>query len=217
VWGTDQVGVEAGLQWHDTSLSLSVVNGLTPEPEGGQVVGVGIIPDENASKDIQVFANQILGPRSGISALYWHGTVDLPVDPAGFIDGSNDATYLDHYDRMALFGSIGSARLIGLVGAELGIDQARDPVSGERSRFNSGGAYAEGDVAIVPGAVGFLRLDYFDPSTDKDDNEVKGVVAGAALYHEWLEVTPELQLRSTSGAMGDKVESIGLVHAIVIY
>lgn len=217
IWGIDQVGAEVGGQLQDTSLSIAVHNGLNTEVEGGNVVGVGITPDQDQQKDVLVFFNQILGDTTGVSAYYSHGRVHLPTDPAAFVDGTSEETYADNWDRMAVFGSFGMPVFTAMAGGELGVDQARDPVSGNRSRFKSWGTFVEGDVALAPFAVGYLRLDYFDPSSKKDENQMMGAALGASIFHDWVYLTPELQLKSTKGAEGSKVDTTGMVHAVVIY
>jgi hypothetical protein len=217
VWGIDQVGLELGAQWHDTSLSFSVLNGLQTEVEGDAVVGVGITPDEDDSKDIIVFANQILGARSGVSLLWMHGTVRLPTDVPAFVAGMDESTFRDTYDRLALFGGVGAGILTLVAGGELGWDDARDPMTGATSGFRSQGAFLEGDVALGNHVAAFVRLDYFDPSASKEDNERLGATLGASIYHDWVYVIPELQLRSNAGMLGDRTETAGLIHAIAIY
>ena len=217
IWGTDQVGFEVGGQWRDTSLTVSVVNGLQTEVEDERVVGVGITPDQDKRKDVLVFANQIIAGRSGVSALWMHGTVRLPIDPMGFVAGTSEATFRDTYDRLALFGSAGIGIFTALAGGEVGWDDARDPVSGQASSFRSQGAFLEGDAAVATFLAPFLRLDYFDPSTDKDDNERLGATLGASLYLDWVSLIPELQYRWAAGLLGDRNEATVLLHAIAIY
>jgi hypothetical protein len=216
IWGVDQVGVEAGIQWHDFSLSSAVVNGITPTVEEGKTVGVGITTDSNTSKDVIVMANQLFGERSSVSAYYAHGTAALPVDPAGFVDGSNTMTFDDDYDRIAAFGAFGLANFTVMGGGELGFDKQLN-ADGTETRFRSQGAFVEGDVAVWNHAVTYLRLDYFDPSADKDKNIKYAATAGASIFDSWVYVTPELQVKDTQGQMGDKLDLSAIVHAVVIY
>ena len=84
LWGQDQVGAEIGLQWQNTSLSVSVLNGLNVSASDGKVVAHGITADEDNRKDLLVFANQILGETTGISLYYSQGYVSLPFHFARF-------------------------------------------------------------------------------------------------------------------------------------
>ena len=78
-------------------------------------------------------------------------------------------------------------------------------------------AVVEGDLAVGSHAAGFARFDYFDPSTKKSDNEKLGVTIGATITQDWLLLLPELTYRTSAGALGDKVDTAALVHAIVLY
>ena len=89
-------------------------------------------------------------------------------------------------------------QFLALAGGELAFDHARDPETGDISSFRAGGAFAEGQYAILPSLVGFLRFDYFDPSASVGQNEILAGTVGAFLYEEWISVIPEIQVRSTN-------------------
>lgn len=194
----DRVGVDVGVQWQNTSLSVEVVNRTRLEVAEGEVGLSGITPDGRSGKDLIVVANQLLGTRSGLSAYWAHGRVALPVDPDMFAAETNEDTFDDVYDKLAVFASAGTGTLLGLAGAQVGFDQALDPVSAMKSRFTSVGGFVEGDLALAPYCVGYLRLDYVDPSTDASGNQIFGGALGALLYQSSVSIVPELTLRRTT-------------------
>ncbi len=217
LWGVDHVGAEVGIQWEDTSLSFSVNGRMNTEVEEGKVVAVGITPSPKNERDILISANQIIGKHSGVSALYMHGAVGLPTAPGGFISGTDMAMFDDTYDRLAVFASTGTGRFTGLAGGEIGWDDTRDSTTGQQTKFKSFGAFGEVDASITSYAAGFARYDFFDPSTSKDNNQQHGVTLGGTLFRDWVYVTPELQLRTSAGAMGSKITTTGFLHFVALY
>jgi hypothetical protein len=209
----DRIGVDVGVQWQSTSLSIEVVNRSRLEVAEGEVSLIGTMPDTRSGKDLIIFANQILGTRSGLSAYWAHGNVGLPVDPDMFAAGTSEDTFDDHYDKLAVFASGGTGTLLGLAGAQIGFDQARDPVSATKSRFTSIGGYVEGDLAITPYCVGYLRLDYVDPSTDASGNQIIGGALGALVYQSLVSIIPEFTVKRTT----DETDGSLVVRARVIY
>ena len=212
-----RVGAEAGVQWDNTSLSFFVVNGLTTVAREGEVVVTGVPTGGVTREELMVFANQILGPRSGMSAYWAHGSTRPPRDVAGFTAGTNLITWRNDYDRFALFGSVGVGWFTGLMGGEVGFDNSLDPTSGEvsRARSRSGGAFLEGDFTLAPDIALFTRLDYFDPAASASHNTQKGITLGTAFHTQWLYLIPELQYRSTLG--NDLQSATMLLHAVAIY
>lgn len=209
----DRIGIDVGVQWENTSLSIEVVNRARPEIEEGELGVIATTPDTRSGKDLIVVANQILGARSGLSAYWAHGSIALPVDPAAFLAGTNSDTFDDRYDKLAVFGSAGSSKLLGLAGAQISFDQALDAVSGTKSRFSSVGGFAEGNYGFSPHCVGYLRLDYFDPSTDAGGNQIVRGTLGLLAWKPTVSIVPELAVQRTND------ETVGslVVHARVIY
>jgi hypothetical protein len=199
----DRLGAEAGLQWQDTSLTVQIVNSLQTVLRDGEVAATGTLPGVGRRADLAVFANQILGSRSGVSAYWAHGATRPAVDVAAFAAGTSEATWRNAYDRLALFGSFGASWFTVLAGAALGFDQSRDLLTGEKSRFSSHGLFAEGDVALGARTTAFLRLDHFDPSDDTRSGTQNAATVGAVLHDEWIFATPELQYKLTARESGD--------------
>ena len=210
-----RLGADVGFQWKNTSLSFFVVNGLTTVAREGDVTVTGLSAGGATREEFTMFANQILGERSGISAYWAHGSTRPPVDVAGFGAGTNPLTWRNDFDRVALFGSLGVGSFTGLVGGELGFDNAREPTNGTLSRSRSGGAFVEGDFAASPAVALFTRLDYFDPAAAATHNTQKGITAGAAFHQEWLYLIPEMQYRSILG--NDLRTTAFILHGVAIY
>ena len=207
------IGIDLGVQWQNTSLSVEVFNRARIASEDGELAAIGVLPDTRSRKDLMVVANQILGTRSSLSAYWLHGNVGLPVDPELFETGASEETFNNRYDRIALFASGGTSTLLGLAGAQLGFDRARDEVSGETSRFTSVGGFAEGELGIDPHVVCYLRLDYFDPSTDVGDNQIVRGTLGLFAWQPMISVAPELSVQR----IGETTEGALVVKARVTY
>lgn len=214
----DRMGAEAGLQWQDTSLTVQIVNGLQTVAREGEVAATGTLPGIGRRADLVVFANQILGARSGVSALWAHGATRPPIDEAAFAEETSEATWRNAYDRLALFGSVGAGAFTALAGAALGFDQARDPATGGKTRFSSHGLFAEGDVALGARTTAFLRLDHFDPSDDTTIGTQNAATLGAVLHDEWVFATPEFQYKLTSTESGEaRRDAVVVLRVAAIY
>ncbi|MBI2602395.1 MAG: hypothetical protein HYW48_05000 [Deltaproteobacteria bacterium] len=213
LWGQDQVGAELGLQWQNTSLTVSILNGLNVSASDGKVVAHGITADEDNRKDLLVFANQILGETTGISLYYSRGYVSLPVDVAGFAADTDARTWKNTYQRAAAYGSWGLGNALGLAGYMMGDDKSRQ-TSGDLEDFKSKGYFAELDYDFKV-LSSFLRWDNFDPSTTTDDDQIVGLTVGVNFApNEWIHVIPEFQYRKTGS---DLTQTTALLHGVVIY
>ncbi len=208
----NRIGIDVGLQWGNTSLSVEVVNRAQLVVEDGEVRPRTIGPDAGGGKDLIVVANQILGTHSGLSTYWAHGRVALPIDAAAFTEGANLDTWNNPYDKFGAFASGGAGPLLVLGGAQLGFDRALEP-GGGRKRFKSIGGFVEMDVALRPFAVGYVRADYFDPSASLADNHIFAGTIGTLFHQDWVSITPELQIRRLPDATAASL----IVHASVIY
>jgi hypothetical protein len=211
----NRIGAELGVQWRDTSLSVEVLNRAHPEVADGAIAPKATSTDAGGGKDIIVVANHILGTRSGLSAYWAHGEVPLPVDTAAFTSGTNTNTWNNKYDKFGAFASGGWGSLLFLGGVQLGYDHALDMSTGTTvtSRFTSLGGFVEANVGITPWATGYLRADYFDPSTSVSDNHVIAGTAGALIWRDYVSIAPEMQVRRLVGETDTSI----IVHANVIY
>lgn len=193
-----RVGVDIGGQWKDTSLSIEVFNRARITREGGELAPVGVLPDSSSGKDLMVVANQILGSRSSVSAYWLHGNVALPADPDMFESGASADTFNSRYDRFAAFASAGTSTLLGLAGAQLGFDQALDALTQTKSRYSSIGGFVEGELGVSSHMACYLRMDYFDPSTDISANQIIRGTLGMLAWQPMISVAPELSLQRTA-------------------
>lgn len=214
----NRIGAEAGVQWKDTSFTVQIVNGVNTVAREGEIVAEGTTPVVGRHADLVLFANQILGNRSGVSAFWAHGFTRPPIDEAAFAAGTSAATWSNAYDRVALFGSFGVGWFTGLAGGGLGFDQSRDATTGAKTRFLSSGAFVEGDFGVSAMATPFLRLDHFDPNGDVGGNAQHAATVGCVLHHEWVYATPEYQFKITGRpGEGDRRDSVLVLRVAAIY
>jgi hypothetical protein len=213
----NRMAAEVGVQWQDTALSVMVENTLTAGVSGADVVGDATLRDTDNRKNVVVVAHQLVGTYSGVTGYWAHGFTNLPLDPAGFVAGTNAATWRNRFDRLALFGSIGNGTLFGYVGGALGYDHTIDPATGDKSLFKSLGGFVEGNFAVTPWAVPYVRADYFDPSTSTAHNQVWALTAGTGLYTQNAWVIPELSLTRSSADTGRRIDTGAFVRAVAAY
>ncbi len=62
IWNQDQEGLELGATYKDTTLTMAVLNGFNSE------TGAANEGDNNNSRDLLFFFNQIIGDNAGVSA-----------------------------------------------------------------------------------------------------------------------------------------------------
>jgi len=217
-WGFDQAGIEGGVSAGRTSFRATVFNGLLVREEegallafpaqGGPLSKPGGTSSAN-SLDFQLFANRILNPDGGgVSAYYYHGRLDLP------IAGSLDNTFQNSFDRFALYGGYPVLPKLHVLAAfQTGKD---DVVTG--GRFTSRGAFAEADVPLREYATAGVRYDWFDPSTAKADNQVRGVFGFVNIpFQNGLQFIAEYQHKNTKrGINPDRSDNIFQVRFIFI-
>jgi hypothetical protein len=214
----NRIGAEAGVEWKDTSFTAQVVNSLNTVARDGEVVAVGTTPSLGRHADLVLFANQILGERSGVNVLWAHGFTRPPIDEAAFAAGTSDATWNNAYDRLAIFGSLGVGWFTGVAGGGLGFDQSRDPSTGAKKRFRSGGGYVEGDFSVSALVTPFLRLDQFDPSAAVGSNAQYAATVGCVLHREWVYATPEFQYKITRRPEeSDRRDGVLVLRVAAIY
>lgn len=208
-----RTGIDVGVQWKNTSLSVEVVNRAHLVASDGAISANATSEDAGGGKDLIVVANQILGTRSGLSAYWAHGQIGLPTEVMAFAAGTSPATWNNQYDKLAVFASGGWKELLFLGGAELGFDHALDVGPGTTTRFTSVGGFVEAELAILPYAVGYVRADYVDPSTSVGSNQVYAGTLGVLFNENYVSLTPELQIRRLT----DETDTTFVIHAAVIY
>jgi hypothetical protein len=179
-WNFDEAGLELAYVYSRFSVSATLFNGLYLEDEGGSFKAFpaagGALQkpanfDETNSKDFQLFVNQILrDDGSGVSAYFYTGGLDLPIPGAPSF--SPATSFGNRYYRGALYADWRAVPRFELQGAfQLGQDHFYDTVAGNAdATFTSEGFFAEADVPWNEWVTFGGRYDWFDPSTDKDDN-----------------------------------------------
>ncbi len=185
-WGFDQMGLEGGYTYKGFSASVTVFNGTFVKDDDGTLKGfpaqggalfkTATAPSLNY-KDFQLFLNQMIGERAGLSAFYYHGTLDLAKDLSMPLGAGN--LWRNRFDRFSLYAYGQVWKHLALqAGGQLGIDHYFDAAEGSTNKtFLSGGAFGEVLVPIIPGLTAGARYDYCDPASNKDGNEIHAATA----------------------------------------
>jgi hypothetical protein len=186
-WNFDQAGLELAYVHDRTSVSGTVFNGIFFDPNeakafpaaGGELQKPSGFHASNA-KDVQAFINQILKPDgSGISGFLYYGQMDVantstsPFTP--------DSTFGNKFIRLAGYGSWMLMPKLGIQGGyQYGKDHFFDVATGNADQtFKSQGYFGEVDAPVHEHVTLGARYDFFDPSSDIDDNELTAVTGFA--------------------------------------
>jgi hypothetical protein len=149
-----------------------------------------------------LFANQILKEDgSGLSAFFYSGHIDLPKTATAPFEP--DSSFGDAFYRLDGYGSWMFTPKVGVQGAyQLGRDHFFDPVVGNADdTFQSQGFFGEVDFPLYEHATFGGRYDFFDPSTDREDNEKTAVTIFANLpMNDGLQGLAEFQHIQTKRA-----------------
>lgn len=175
-WGFDEAGLEVGYDYRRASVRATIFNGLVLREEEGVLKAFaaqgGSLSKSSSSlahntPDFQFFANQVLHPEGGaLSVYYYHGNIALPVS------GTN-GFFRNNFDRVGVYGSYPVAKPLLLLA---GFQHGRDHLAAGGS-FSSRGVFAEADFPLHEYVVPGVRYDWFDPATNKADNQMWGVTA----------------------------------------
>jgi hypothetical protein len=226
-WNFDESGLELGYSLERTELRATIFNGLTYDPDEGiahpaQTGASGNAFAKNAGRpdfhnvDVQVFLNQILNERGGgVSLYYYNGALALPVD--------NDPTlgyFQDKFYRAAAYASYPVVKqLILVAGGQTGSDKTYTSVAGFGDDSKSNGFFGEGDVDL--NRCGWLagRYDWFDPSDQKDDNEIwAATISLNKPFNNGLQIISEYQHKLTKqGAIADRKDDAFQTRLIWIW
>lgn len=207
-WGFDEAGAEAGFNLHDTSLSLTVFNGLmenAADPaQGGGLRKERGSPTES-SKDYQVFFNQFFGDQGlAVSAYYYNGRISL-----------GSALYKNTFDRYAAYVTVPVQKVM-LLGGYGGGDDKED-ITGNTS--NSKGWFFETDYYASPTLGLGARYDQYDPSDLIKNNNVKAFTAFVDVpFNNGLQLVGEYRNKKTQHGSGpDQTESSANLRFIYIW
>jgi hypothetical protein len=190
-WGFDEAGLEATYVHRRTSASVSLFNGLFVEEEdgvlkafpagGGNLQKTAGFSEKNA-KDWQLLLNQILKEDgSGASFYFYTGSMNVPIDRAVAFTPAN--SFANRFYREAFYAAWRFLPKLEVQGAfQIGQDHFYDATAGNADdTFTSQGAFGEVDVALNEHVTLGGRYDFFDPSTDVDNNGQMGATLFASL------------------------------------
>lgn len=216
-WNFDQAGLELACVRKRTTFSGSVFNGLYVTDDegafkafpaaGGELVKPSGF-DKSNWKDVQIFVNQVLtDDGSGLSFFYYFGHMDLPI-PGTAPDAFAPATSFENdFHRVAVYGSYLVTPKLNVQGAyQLGQDNFYNTTTTKADgTFQSQGLFAEADLPVRDNLTLGGRLDWFDPSKDKDKNDKTGITVFANVpLNDGLQGIAEFQhLQTKRGAVDD--------------
>lgn len=216
-WGFDEVGLELGYTINRTSLRATVFNGLLSngEPAQGGDLSKPVGSPSSNSKDIQLFATQMLTDNGGgLSGYFYAGWLDLPTGVPGA------GTFQNTFQRYAVYGSYPVEKALFLGGYQYGKDKSFDrPLNRVGADFNSSGVFAEGDYNVAEQLWLGLRYDWFDPATNVNDNRIQAITAiGNYSFDNGLQFIGEYQRKdSRKGAAGSQKDDAFQIRMIFIY
>lgn len=197
IWGFDQSGIEVGVTSKETRATFTLFNGLGPAGEPNQS------GDTDNAKDIQIFANHMLGDEgAAASAYYYRGSAE--------VSGGRDK-----FHRVALYGNapLGDKGLEALAGYGTGKDGL--PGGSVKSR----GFFLEVRQQLREKVYGTLRYDTFDPSTSASHNNANALTVGVnCRLGDHVYAVGECQHKTTQQGAGtaDKVTDALRVELVAI-
>ncbi len=168
-----RVGV-AGHLGHQVRRGAAILRVRAANVGGGQLRDSS---DPNfSSKDFQIYPNQFIGKEGAVSALYYHGTVSIPVPGA-----ATPTSWTNSFDRVAVFAAVPVIRKLFVEGGLLfGWDNKFDAASNAASadRFLSTGWFGQLYYHHDDYVGAIVRFDYFDPSRSSQNDQMEAVTAG---------------------------------------
>lgn len=221
LWGFDQSGIELAYNLKKTTVAATVFNGFRFEDNGIEpAVGGGLSKPAGSksrnAKDYEFFVNHLLTEDGGgVSAGYYRGTLDLPIDTA--------SSFQNNFHRAALYGEYPITKKIFLLaGGLLGMDQYYSSATGSSNgRFGSHGAFGEINLFASERATVAGRFDWFDPSDRKKDNEAWAATGAVNMpWNNGLQFIVEFQHKQTKQGPApaqDKKEDLFQLRSIVIF
>lgn len=188
LWGFDEAGVEAAWVRDHTTVSLTLFNGIFVTNDegnykafpaaGGHLQKAAGFRNSD-SKDVQVFVNQAIDENgSGVSLYYYYGQMDLPMPGVAPMNFDPTSSFENDFHRVAGYASFVASPQVELqAGFGWGRDNFVADTLGTIDNFNSQGAFGEVDFHPTDITAVGGRFDWFDPSTDVDNNEMWGATA----------------------------------------
>jgi hypothetical protein len=224
-WGFDEVGIELGYTYKNTSLRATVFNGLNYSIEEGHATPATHLTGSDSktpgrpsynSKDVQIFFNQILTENGGgISAYYYIGRIDLP------IAGTEDQSFFkDIFDRWAVYAGYPIGGFFPIGGYQQGTDDTFLAATGDYGpTTTTKGWFAELDY-YFDNRVGLAaRYDWDDPSDLRENNNIKGgTFAVNVPFENGLQAIAQYQYKETDrGTQPKRIDNAFQIRAIWIW
>ncbi len=216
MWGFDQAGAELAYVKNHTTMSVTLYNGIFVADDegsykafpaaGGHLTKTAGFQNDD-SKDVQLFLNQALDENgSGLSVYYYYGQADLPMPGVSSTAFDATSSFENDFHRVAAYGSFLATQQVEFNG---GFAWSRDNFVadslGTIDTFTGQGFFGEADfhpsdITTVGG-----RFDWYDPSTDIDNNQMWGATAFANLpLNDGLQFIVEYQHKQQKrGTMED--------------
>lgn len=200
IWGIDQLGLETGVSYKDSHLTVTVFNGINGE--SGKVKALE--KDKDDAKDIQLLFNQFIGDGA-FSLYYYNGTA--------IINGPvvSTATWKNSFQRFALYAYYPLFKKLDLLAGYMrGKDDAATGAENQDTQkdgiFHSEGFFLGLESIIHPHCTLTTRFDYYDPSQDKPNNTKRSLTLGLFFPFENIRYGMDYQYLYTEGAI-EKVEN----------
>jgi hypothetical protein len=199
-WGFDQLGAELGFKHRQTSVGVSVLNGVVLNKKEGRLAAFpaqgGLLTRSSPFPahefpDVQLFMNHTVHPDGGgVSVHYYRGNLALPLS-------DESTSFRNTFDRAAIYASYPVARRLYLFG---GVQHGRDRTAAG-GRFVSDGFFGEGTIPITDLTSAGIRYDWFDPADTKPGNEIRAITAYVnAWFFRQFRIVAEYQHMQTSRA-----------------
>ncbi|TAL66804.1 MAG: hypothetical protein EPN82_16925 [Bacteroidetes bacterium] len=209
-WGYDEVGIDVGYDFGNTSVHATLFNGIlgSGEPaQGGGLVKTKGQPSFN-NKDFQFFVNQRLtDDGGGISGYLYMGSTD------------KSSSEQNTFKRYAVYASYPISQLLLLGGVQAGGDDFNDSTGKSLSSVKNMGFFGEADYNISEPLWVGARFDNFNPNNDNSDAVMQAITVFANYsFYNGLQFIAEYQNRSNKqGSAGSQKINALQLRMILIY
>ena len=202
--GQNQSGAEGNIGYKDSTLSVAILNGYNTLKTAANKA------DDNNLRDLRVFFNQMIGERAAASVLYVNGKTSQPTDVTATITaagGTNAATWINNYERLALFASceVLGPKLNLLGGFGIGRDhlpRVLTAATDNTDRFNNTGWFGEVQSKLHEHLTAGARYDTFKPSTRTAGNRLSSLTFTAAMPFEYIKFLADYQIARAQSLIG---------------
>ncbi len=165
--GSAELGIEAGLNYEKSHLTLGAYNGWTdvninadgtPGTQSGDLRVAQLKHNDKGMRDYRVQLDQLVGDLGAVTAGYYHGTVPLTLP--------NDATnfWLNHFDqaRLYLTSFTVPGKLDLFAGGAWAKNQYVSTTPNPDGTFTTKGGFVGANYYVMPHMTASGRLDRFE-------------------------------------------------------